>query len=87
VAAAAVDDDGSQGRPLSSTVEHTPSDGVEGGNGGGGEGDDSGGGEGEDSGGGKGEDRGGGEDEDGGTRSRKQQYFPPASKVVVLVPT
>jgi hypothetical protein len=57
VAAAAVDDDSSQGRPLSSTVEHAPS----------------GGGEGDDGGGGEGEDNCGGEDEDGGPRSRKQQ--------------
>ncbi len=65
MAAAAVDDDGSQGCPLSLTVEHAPS--------GGGEGDDGGGGEGKDGGGGKGEDSGGGEDKDGGARSRKQQ--------------
>ncbi len=57
MAAAAVDDDSSQGRPLSSTVEHAPS----------------GGGEGDDGGGGEGEDNCGGEDEDGGPRSRKQQ--------------
>ena len=58
MAVAAVDDDGSQGRPLSSTIEHACSGGGEGGNGSGGEG--------EDGGGGKGEDSGGGEDEDDG---------------------
>ncbi len=73
MAAAAVDDGGSQGRPLSSTVKHAPSGGGEGGNGGGGEGDDGGGGEGDDGGGGKGKESGGGEDEDGGARSRKQE--------------
>ena len=59
MAAAAVDDRGSQGCPLSLTVDHAPSGGGEGGNGGGGEGDDGGGGEGKDGSGGKGEDGGG----------------------------
>ena len=71
MAAAAVDDDGSQGRPLSSTVEHAPSGGGEGGNGGGGGGDDGGGGEGED---------GGDGDDDGDGDGDSVETLPPLSK-------